>query len=439
MAIVIATSGAFVYQRIASDLDDALRRELQVRAADLSTVVVAGNSTLARSSPPGQEPGESFAQLLGRDGHVLDATAGLGRRSLVPSESIERALRGATTFVDVPGVPRLDERARLFVLPVGSGARRLVLVVGATRENRAETLVSLRREMLLAGPLALLLAIGAGYLIAGRALGVIESMRRRAEAIGADRPGQRLPVPATGDELARLAVTLNEMLSRLQAGIERERAFVADASHQLRTPLALMRGELDLALSSASGEGELRNALRAISADTDRLTQLTNDLLVLAASEEGAVALRLETVAVGDLLDSVRNRFARRADDTGRALEVDCPQGLTLVADRTRLEQALGNLVDNALRHGGGAVHLTAREGEGSLQLHVRDEGPGFPPDFLPRAFERFARPIDARSQGGAGLGLAIVAAIAHAHGGAAGAVNAGGADVWLSLTPHPD
>ena len=122
MAIVIATSGVFVYQRIASDLDDALRRELQVRAADLSTVVVAGAATLARSSPPGQEPGESFAQLLDRDSHVLDATAGLGQRSLVPAETIARALSGATAFVDVPRVPSLDERARLFVLPGVSGS-----------------------------------------------------------------------------------------------------------------------------------------------------------------------------------------------------------------------------------------------------------------------------------------------------------------------------
>jgi signal transduction histidine kinase len=365
---------------------------------------------------------------------VLDATAGLRARSLISPAILARAVRGSTAFVDVPSVPRLDERARLFVLPAGTGANRLVLVVGATRENRAETLAALRRQLLLAGPIALVLATIAGYLIAGRALGAIESMRRRAEAIGVERPGERLPVPATGDELARLAVTLNEMLGRLQAGIERERAFVADASHELRTPLSLLRGELDLALAPGVGEEDLRESLRNISSDTDRLTQLTGDLLMLAGSEAGAVTLRVETVVVRDLVESVRIRFARRAADAGRPIEVDCPPQLTVIADRIRLEQALGNLVDNALRHGSGPVRLIAREVGGALELHVRDAGPGFDADFLPRAFERFARPEGARAEGGAGLGLAIVAAIAQAHDGTVAAGNNGGADVWLSL-----
>src|SRR5262249_1929018 len=156
-------------------------------------------------------------------------------------------------FVDVSSAPGLDEPARLLVTPIRSRGRQLALVVGGTRENRAETLASLRTDLYLAGPLALLLATLLGYFVAGSGLPVLETMRRKADAVSAERPGERLPVPPTGDELERLATTLNEMLARLEQAVERERSFVADAGHELRTPLALLRAELDFALNHAEG------------------------------------------------------------------------------------------------------------------------------------------------------------------------------------------
>src|ERR671939_456171 len=274
-------------------------------------------------------------------------------------------------------------------------------------------------------------AAAMAIVLAGAGLRAVETMRRRAAEISADRPGERLPLPGTRDELDRLGATLNEMLARLEAAIERERDFVAEAGHELRTPLALLRAELDFALHHAESEEELRVALREASAETDRLVQLAGDLLLIASSDRGKLPLREEPVSARELLESVDNRFAWRAEESGRVLEVDAPAGLRLTGDRLRLEQALGNLVENALRHGQGAVRLEARPVDGRVELHVRDEGVGLPTEFLPRAFQRFSRLDESRATGGAGLGLAIVDAIAEAHGGSA---RADGADVWISV-----
>jgi signal transduction histidine kinase len=230
------------------------------------------------------------------------------------------------------------------------------------------------------------------------------------------------------------------MLTRLEAALERERDFVAEAGHELRTPLALLRAELDFALHHAGDEDELRDALKEASAETDRLVQLSGDLLLIASSDRGGMPLKLESIGAPALLASVRNRFAWRAEQASRPLEVEAEDGLTISGDRLRLEQALGNLVENALRHGEGRVRMEARRLDGHVHLRVSDEGPGFPDAFVDRAFDRFSRADEAHGGGGgAGLGLAIVDAIARAHGGTAAAANAGAHRTEVSVSlPQP-
>jgi two-component system, OmpR family, sensor kinase len=435
MAIVLAATGLYLYARLGNDLAHALDQDLRLRAQDLSAVVRSDPSSLsAESSGRLVERGESFAQVLDANGRELDSTPTLDHVPLL-TVGETRAARHRPLFVNRAAVPGLDEPARLLATPVTGGAR-LVLVVGATRENRAEALQSLRTELFIAGPIALVIATGLGYLLAGSGLRAVEAMRRRAAAISADRRGERLPVPRSGDELERLGTTLNEMLARLEGALERERAFVTEAGHELRTPLALLRAELDFALQHAEGEHELRDAVRGASEETDRLVQLAADLLLIASSGEGGLPLRRDPLAARGLLESVRNRFAWRAEQAGRPLEAEAPPALVLIADALRLEQALGNLVENALRHGQGAIRLEARPSGNGVELHVLDQGPGFPPDFLPRAFERFSRAEESRTSAGAGLGLAIVDVVARAHGGTAAAANGTdtGADVWIAL-----
>jgi signal transduction histidine kinase len=419
MALVLSGAGWFVYARVASDLSSALDQQLRGRAQDLSALIRRGGSLRATSGPL-VEQGESFAELVSVDGRVLDATDPIGRQPLLTAVELARARRGPV-FLNRSSAPGLDEPARMLAVPID----RNVLVAGATRENRAEILRSLRTAFLIGGPLALVLASLGGYILAGAALRPIEAMRRRAAEISSSSLDERLPVPGARDEVSRLGETLNEMLSRLEEGLARERRFVSDASHQLRTPLALLKTELELALRRARSAEELEQTIRSAAESTERLARLADDLLLLARAEEGRVPLKAEQTDVADVLHQVAERFC---------VEVDADP-LVITADRVRLEQALSNMVDNALRHGSGNVMLTARVRNGTAELHVLDEGPGFPHEFLGRAFERFSR-SDASAVEGSGLGLAIVETIARAHDGRAHAANRpeGGADVWLAL-----
>lgn len=436
MAVVLAATGWFLYMRLDSDLAAALDQQLRVRTHDLKVIVTKpGSSLAAASGAPSVEKGENYAQLLDGRGNVVDATPPLGSRSLLSPAELRRA-RAEAFFANRRSVPGLDEPSRMLISPVDRSGRPLVLVVGATRADRTETLGGLRNELLIAGPIALALASIAGYFLAGLSLRAVESMRRRASAISAETPGERLPVPQTGDELERLGETLNAMLARLESALEREREFVADAGHELRTPLALLRTELELALRHAETPEELRDAVRSASEEADRLSQLADDLLLIAGSDRGRLPLRFETLETGELLSSIANRFEWRAQEAGRRVRVVTPATFHVHGDRIRLEQALANLLDNALRYGKGEVQLSATRSDGLVELHVTDEGGGFPPELIDRAFERFARLDQARARGGSGLGLSIVRAIAEAHGGSAHLANrnGSGADVWVSV-----
>jgi signal transduction histidine kinase len=436
MALVLTATSLFLYARLGTHLADAIERNLRLRAQDLTAVVSEpGGSLGTLAGIPFVEHGESYAQLLDAEGRVLDATRPLNTSSLLRADELRAALRGPM-FIERSSVPGLDEPSRMLTSPLTRDGEKLVLVVGLTVEDRNETLASLRNILLIAGPVALALATLAGYVLAGFSLRPVESMRNRAAEISAETTGERLPVPESGDEIARLAETLNAMLDRLELALEHERDFVADAGHELRTPLALLRTELELSLRHAESPGELREAVRRSSEEVDRLAQLADDLLLIARTERGKLKLRLEPLAISDLLGSVARRFEWRAHEAGRPLQVLAEVDATVSGDRLRLEQALSNLVDNALRHGSGQVELSAALRDGSVELHVKDKGAGFPSDFLPQAFERFARSDRARSRGGAGLGLSIVRLVAEAHGGEArvATLEQGGADAYIVL-----
>jgi two-component system OmpR family sensor kinase len=435
MAVVLAGTGLFLYARLDSRLSAALDRDLRLRAQDLSELVRRPGSSLAATGARLVERGESYAQLVDARGRVLDATRPLGGSALLSSAQLTRA-GAATTFANLGPIPGLDDPSRVLATQIDRGGAHLVLVVGATRQDNADTLAGLRNELFVVGPVALLLASIVGYFLAGLGLRPVESMRRRAAAISAERPGERLPVPATGDEIERLAKTLNEMLARLEAALARERDFVADAGHELRTPLSLLRAELELALRHADSPAELEEAVRLSIAEVDRLVQLAEALLLIARSDSGDFPLQLENLDTKALMTSVANRFAWRAQEAGRSIVVEAAAGLKVRGDRLRLEQALGNLVDNALRHGEGDVRLRAATVGGAVELHCVDSGPGFPSELLDSAFDRFSRSSHARAGGGSGLGLAIVQVVASAHDGVAFAANlaGGGADVWLAL-----
>jgi signal transduction histidine kinase len=432
MATVLAVTGLFLYLRLGSSLDRAVGQGLRARAADVTSLVQQADLR-GTSNLPGANSG--FAQVIGVRGAVIDATPGLTLQSLLTPAQLVRAQAGPSFFVRNLG----SERVRLLAVPTAAQGRRLVVVVGASLEPRAGALADLRRDLLIGGPIALLLASLAGYLLAAAALRPVERMGEQAALISAASPGRRLPMPSADDEIARLGRRLNEMLARLEAALQRERTLVSDASHELRTPLALMKTEIELALAEPDSASALLAALRSAGEETDRLSQLADDLLLLARVDSGTLPLRRERISVSDLLTTMATRFRRRAAASGRRIEVVSALDAALLGDRRRLEQALANLIENALRHGAGTIGLEAIEENGSVTLHVTDEGNGFPAEFLQHAFERFSRAGRSNDAGGAGLGLAIVAAVAEAHVGSVSASNrrGRGADVALTL-PAP-
>jgi signal transduction histidine kinase len=426
-ALVLGATGIFVYHHLKSGLDSSIDQSLRDRSDDVVTLVdQVGPRRLTALRTP-LERGGSYAQVIDARGRVLDASSGAGRPLLTAAE-IDRARRATVRL-------QRGESERLLARPVRTADGVAVVVVGTSLDQREHAMETLAGALLIGGALALLLVGTAGYGLVAGALRPVELMRRRARTISAERAGARLPLPPADDEIRRLGETLNEMLGRLEAGLLRERAFVADASHELRTPLAILKMELELALREGSTPDELVAALRSAAEETDRLTRLADDLLVLARADDGRLPMRPAAVDVRTLLEGVGRRFAARAAEAGRPIVVDAPGGLVVDGDALRLEQALGNLVDNALTYGGGAVRLAAARAGDGVELVVADEGEGFPGALLPRAFERFSRADAARSRAGAGLGLAIVAAVARAHGGCTRAVNVpGGAEVHLAL-----
>jgi signal transduction histidine kinase len=424
MVVVLAAAGLFVYLRLKDDLNEAVDAGLEARGT-----AVAGSGDASAGAAEDAE--EGFAQVMTRSGEVMDAVGGAGDAALTGAE-VARAAAGGTVMVerDVPGI---EGPARILAGPVtadagpagdaaDSATELAVYAVGQSLDDRDETLSGLAASFAVGGPIAVLLASLFGYLLASAGLRPVDAMRRRAGEISLTHDGERLPLPAAHDEVRRLGETLNEMLDRLRRSFERERRFVADASHELRTPVAVIRAELDAALRAGGHDEQVREALVAALEECDHLAQLAEDLLVVARAAEGELPMRRETVEVRPLLEGVRVRFGDRAREHGRGLRVDGGDGLRLDADEFRLRQALGNLVDNALRHGAGEIVLRARPGatDGAVELEVADHGPGFDPDLASRAFERFTRGDAARTRGGTGLGLAIVRAIAEAHGGRA-------------------
>jgi two-component system OmpR family sensor kinase len=430
MAVVLVAVGLFVYARVGSDLQAALDTSLRTRADDLAATAIDPGDALAGRDRL-VESDESLSQVIGPDGSVQFGSPGFAERPLLRGSELTRA-RSGPIFVDRDSVSGFDERVRLLARP----ADGRVVVVGATREDRDEALASLGSVLLIGGPIALLLAALAAYGVATAALRPVNAMRGEAAEISRLGSGRRLPVPVGRDELAQLGGTLNEMLDRLERSAERERAFVGSASHELRTPLALLRTELELALREGRSAEELRDAVASAAAESDRLVQLAEDLLVLARADEGRLPVRPEPLDAGELLATTARRFAARAAESGRELRIVGSDGLAVHADPLRAEQALANLVDNALRHGEGAVELAAEPARDGVRLHVLDRGPGFDPALDGHAFERFTRGDRARSRGGTGLGLAIVEAIARSHGRTAGADarDGGGADAWIEL-----
>jgi two-component system, OmpR family, sensor kinase len=433
IALILAALSFFVYARLNAELvrsaDSALRTRAEVIASGIGRAGSGGFDT------PDSWTG-GLTQILTPAGH-LEMSHGLPGPGLSAA-----ALHGIREpqFVSIPAAPGRPA-LRAFVLPTSEG-QRLFVLAGSAMTEVSQTLASLRLLLETAGPAALALACLAAWVLAGAALRPVERMRREAAAISVSEPSRRLPVPAAKDEIARLGRTLNSLLDRLQDARDREQRLLDDASHELRTPLSILKAELDLTLSRAREPEELETALRSASEETDRLARLAEDLLVLSRARAGGFRIHRMNTPLQDLLGRACAGHQARARDRGARIECDAP-AVEIPVDPMRVRQALDNLLDNAIRYGpetDGRIRVDATVSGEVATLRMENAGPGFADAVLPGVFQAFVRgESDVAVHTGAGLGLAIVQAVARAHGGTATAENVpGGARVTMTLALDP-
>ena len=384
---------------------------------------------------PALVPGDYILQLIDPAGHVRAAgpeDAGVPLLTAGQQQAARQGRITVTTTIDGDA-----ERVTAEPVPARPG---WIAVAGVSLEAADGTVSALVTRLAIGGSIFILICGGGAYLLARAALAPAERLRREAAALSEQDPAARLPVPRTRDEIAALAGTMNDLLARLHGALARQRSFVADASHELRTPFAVLSGELELAARPGRTRAELADAVASAAEEAARLSRITDDLLTLASSDERQLTIRPAPTELVRLLAHSTEQAARRAADSGVTLQISAIPGVTALVDSDRIRQAVDNLIDNSLRYAppGSQIEISASAGGPDVTIAVADSGPGFPVDFLPHAFERFRRPVGgpARADGGAGLGLAIAEAIARAHGGAASASNrpAGGAVVQLHL-----
>lgn len=420
--LALTVLGVLVQVRVSDELENRLRDTVSAEADRLEAMPGAERSTAVEALG-----GEVHAQVLSAQGGVRASSRLVADRLVrIPDDPTPWSTgahwsEGIVTVLDDDAATagQQDPEQERFVLLV-SPVREGFLVVGASREDADEALAALRNQLLVAGPLALAVAGGLGYLVAGAGLRPIERMRARAATVSARTTGERLPVPAADDELRRLALTLNAMLERLDDVLRRERRFVAEASHDLRTPLALMLTEAELALAQPRSAEELTRALHSIHDEVRRLIGLAEHLLERVGTGEADVQVDSGPVDLVVLAGRVTTRFVAGAGE--RAIRITGSPAAVVRGDAAHLDRALSNLIDNALRHGTGDIEVEIRGTAEGAVVTVTDQGTGFAGD-----------PSSPTASGG--LGLTIVSEIARAHGGTVEIQDAhGGSTVRLEI-----
>lgn len=313
---------------------------------------------------------------------------------------------------------------RLYLAPADIGPQSFTIATAQSRARQTETLRNLRNAMLATAPIALLVACAGGYLLARKSLAPMVRMSDKARAISATNLSERIEVVNPRDELGELAATLNELLGRLDRSFADQRRFMADASHELRTPVAILQGELDVTLSRSDRDAsDYRESLEIMHRTVRRLTRIIRDLFLLARSDAGDLPLKSEPLYPGDVVSQTVRAYRTVARDRGVTLAAECDDDLIIDGDDDLLQRMIGNLVENAIRHSprGAEVRVHCAADGPLARIEVRDQGSGVPAECRERIFERFYRADPARTAregSGAGLGLPIARRIAEVHGG---------------------
>ena len=313
-------------------------------------------------------------------------------------------------------------RFRLLSRTIPGPSGLLILQIAVPSEGDDRELSELMTALCVAGPVALVLASGGGYLLARKALAPVDRMAAEADQITATRLDRRLEVPNTDDELGRLAGTLNGMIARLERSFDETRQFTADAAHELRTPLAVMRNAVEVALRSPRETEDYRRVLGDVLEEVERLTRLAEQLLFLCREDAGLVPLTMRQVPLEGLVRETAEHMRAVGEAKGVTLRCESLSPSTIRGDEDQLRRLLFNLLDNAIKFtpAGGRVDVRLGLSDGFARIEIVDTGAGIPAEHLPHVFERFYRvdPARGREAEGVGLGLSICRSIAEVHGG---------------------
>ena len=406
VAVVLIAGGAALVLLQRNSLTDSLDQTLTRRADDIVALIDAGNVPQELAGGPE----ENFAQLVGPDGEVLVSTPGLSGEPAMPLP-LPSDSGDAFQTIEVPQVD--DDLFRVLTRTVPDVG---ILHVGTTYDVVAESAATLINALAFIIPV-LVLALGAlVWWLVGSTLRPVEDIRIEVAEIGATDLGRRVPRPGTDDEIDRLAATMNEMLSRLETSVGRQQRFVADASHELRSPLTRLRSELEVDMAEAA-HAQQRAVLRGLLEEVLGMQAMVEDLLFLARSDAGELSADFQTVDIDDLVLAE----AKRIQTHDRvAVDLSAVSGAQVKGDAGQLTRAIRNLLDNAERHATGRIVLSLQESGQDAVLVVADDGPGIPDQEATRIFERFTRLDEARTAGagGTGLGLAISQEIVVRHQG---------------------
>ena len=425
LTAIIAVLVPFVVLQFRADMRAGIDRDVRHTWRPLARQYAAGGLQDFASYSGTVLPRDGADQVFDSGGRLLASWGQPASHSLIPSPAVRAdAIAGHTRVLTVRLGPE-NESYRAFVGPIDRLGQRQVLAVAEPFEPVENSVQRVLTLLLVTVPVALIAAAAGGWWLARKALRPVERMTSKAEQIGIDRLDERIAVPRSSDELSHLAVTLNAMLDRLEHGVAEKQRLVADASHDLRSPLAVMRAELDVSL-----RGDLaptaRAVLESVHEEVDRMSRTVDNLLTLAQADEGQLKLLTAPVVLHDRVRATVRTLALAAEAKGLVFEErdEVPAGEPGVveADARRIDQMLANLIENAVAYtprGGAVTVVTWRRG-GAVGVTVSDTGPGIPPEALDRIFDRFFRVDGARQRtsGGSGLGLAICREIAEAHGG---------------------
>ena len=460
-AVLLGLSGAVFYQYLEHALEASVDTDLGLRAQQIGSALVLHNGTITPRdltiALPGLEtatrgtalPSSDVNQgvlvrLLDAHGTLLGETPAF-RSLLVPAASVTQPLQGTPWQGTV--LSTSDQEVRLYSRTLTSTGKPVAVIqVGESLATLKTLLHQLVAALLVVGVLVLGCCALLSYWLSGRSFAPMKRLAETARKIQGGDLHQRVPVPAVRDEVQYLAVTLNAMLDSLEQSFSRQRRFVADASHELRTPVAVIRQKAEVALRRPRSQDDYCRVLHSIHAESERLSHLISDLLALARGDEGQARLECEAVRLDKLVESVAAQAEGLAEERGITLSLEVPGPVTVIGDEARLIQVIINLVDNALRYtnGGGQVLLSLQATEAAAQLVVRDTGVGIAPEHLSHIFERFYRADPSRTRtggSGTGLGLALVEWIVRMHGGSVGVRSQVGHGstftVTLPLTPQ--